>query len=81
MEINTITTVLIATCPAISSVITTIIGFLSLIKTIKSLRKDNDETVVKSNQRIERIEKKLNTLNTKIASVEQYLVEQKEKNK
>lgn len=81
MEIDTITTVLIALCPAISAVITALIGFLSLIKTIKSLRKENDETVLKSNQRIERMEKKLNSLSTKIASVEQYLIEQKEKRK
>lgn len=79
MEINTVTTVLIALCPAISATVTALIGFLSLIKTIKSLHKENDDTVLKSNQRIEKMERKLNTINQKIASVEQYLIEQKER--
>lgn len=79
MELNTITTVLIALCPTISAVLTTIIGFLSAIKTIKALKDDNNETVKKSTQKIDRMEKKLNTLVLKLASIEQYLAEQKEK--
>ena len=79
MELNTITTVLIALCPAISAVITAIIGFISLIRTIHTLRDNNSETVAKSTQKMDRIERKLNTLVNKIASIEQYLVEQKEK--
>ena len=81
MEIDTITTVLIALCPTITAVITAIIGFLSLIRTIKSLRNSNNETVIRSNQNVERMDRKLSLLNTKIASIEQYLLEQKEKRK
>lgn len=81
MDLNTITTVLVAVCPTITAGISAAIGFLSLTKTIKNLRKDNDQTVVKSVQNIERMERKLNTLNTKIASIETYLTDEKEKRK
>jgi hypothetical protein len=81
METDTITTVLIALCPAVSAVITALIGFLSLIRTIKQLKNDNADIVKKSNERIERMEKKLNTVTVKLASIEQYLVEKKEKRK
>lgn len=79
MELSTAVTVLIALCPTISAVITAIIGFLSLIKTIKSLHTDNKETVGNNNQKIDRLERKLNTANNKLASIEQYLIEQKER--
>ena len=79
MELNTITTVLIALCPTISAILTAIIGFLSLVKTIRTLKDDNAESVKNSTQRIDRMEKKLNTLVLKISSIEQYLAEQKEK--
>ena len=81
MDINDFLTILIAICPTVTAVISVVIGFLSLIKTIKTIRKDNDQAVVKSVQNIERMDKKLSILNTKIASIEQYLVEQKEKRK
>lgn len=81
MNIDAITTVLIAVVPTISAVVTTGLGFTGLVKTIKSLHKNNDDTVSKSTAKIERMEKKLNTINTKLASIEQYLVEQKEKRK
>ena len=79
MELDTITTILIALCPAISAAITTVIGFLTVVKTIKEIRSSNNETVKKSIEKIERIEKKLNVATLKLASLEKNLVEHKEK--
>lgn len=81
MSIDTVTTILIAMCPTISAVTSAAIGFIGLARTIKSVRKDNEQTVVKSTQNLDRMDKKLSTLNTKVASIEKYLVEEKEKRK
>lgn len=78
MDLSTLEVIIIAACPAISAGLTTVLGFLSLVKTIKQLRSDNDQSVGKSNQRIERLEKKINTMSNKVSSIEQYLVDKKE---
>ena len=79
MNIDTITTVLIALCPCISNVITCIIGFLALVKTIKSLKNENNNTVKACDDKTARMERKLNLVSTKLASIEKYLLEQKER--
>ena len=79
MNIETYATVLLAIAPAVAAIITVIGGFLSLIKSIKAIKNDNNETVKKSVAKLEQVEKKLNTINSKLATVEQYLLEEQEK--
>lgn len=77
MNIDTITTVLMIIAPSVSSMLTVLLGFVALVKSIKSIKNNNIETVVKNNERIQNLEKKLNTANSKLASIEKFLQEKK----
>ena len=73
MEINTITTILIAIAPAISAVITVVLGFIALIKSLRTIHKNNVDTVIQSQIKLQNVEKKINTVNSKLASIEKFL--------
>ena len=77
MNIDTITTVLMIIAPSVSSVLTVLFGFVALVKSIRSIKKDNIETVVKSNSHIQNLEKKVNVLTSKLTSIEKFLEENK----
>lgn len=77
MNLDTFTTILMVIAPSVSSVLTIVFGFLAFIKSVKSIRKSNIETVVKNDTRIQNLEKKLNTANSKLASIEKFLQEKK----
>lgn len=77
MNIDTITTVLMIIAPSVSSILTVLLGFVALVKSIKSIKNNNIETVIKNNERIQNLEKKLNTANSKLASIEKFLQEKK----
>ena len=75
MQLETWTTVLIALVPAISAAGTVICGLIALLRSIKTMKKDNQNSVGKSQERIERLEKKLNIANQKLTSIEKLLDE------
>lgn len=79
MNIEAWTTVLLAIAPAASAILTVICGFIALIKSIKSIHKDNEETVGKSQEKFKELEKKLNLANSKLASIEKLLEEKKKR--
>ena len=79
MELSTWATILMAVAPSISSILTVICGFVALVRTTKSIRNDNDATVIASQRRIKDLEKKLNIANNKLASIEKLLIEERNK--
>lgn len=79
MNIEAWTTVLMSIAPAVSAIITVLCGSVALVKSIKSIHNDNKETVLKSQERIEKMEKKINTIYSKLSSIEQAMVDEQKK--
>lgn len=73
MELDLITTALIAAAPAISTILTVVGGIIFTHRNAKRIKDDNRQTVSRSTQRMERIERKINVLTAKLSSIEQYL--------
>ena len=79
MELSTWATILMAVAPSISAILTVICGFVALVRTIKSIRNNNDATVGASQRKVKDLERKLNIANNKLASIERLLIEEKDK--
>lgn len=79
MEMNEILTILIAVCPTVSAVITVLMGFVGLIKAIKSVTEKSQSDLDKAYARIAKLEAKLNVAATKISSIERMLIEERER--
>lgn len=76
MEIEAWTTLLMAIAPSVCAIVTVVCGFLALIKSIKSIHKDNADTVIQSQEKLKSLEKKVNIINSKLTSIEKALLDE-----
>lgn len=78
MSYDEILQILIALCPAISAVITLLIGFFSLIRTIKAVKNESDNAKELTLRELEKYNKSISKLNAKVSSIELTLREERE---
>lgn len=79
MNLETVTTILIAIAPALAS-IAAIVG--GIVKMTSMLKRSNEETTANIESKTDKMEKAFKdmaTLKTKVESVERYLLENKKK--
>lgn len=81
MNIDIITTVLVAIAPAFSSIITIITSILVLNKKIKEYKEKADERVIDTNTKALKSYNDIAVIKTKMESMEKYLIEKKEREK
>ena len=62
--------IITAVCPTISAVITLLIGFASLIRTIKAIKADSENTKDVTLKELAKYNKALSKLNAKMTSIE-----------
>lgn len=81
MELDTITTVLVAIVPSLSAVIAIVSGLVSIVRQFKKLSKEQkNETILELTKHEDKLKKAyddLAILKTKITSIEKYLVDKK----
>lgn len=81
MNIDIITTALVAIAPAFSAIITIITSILVLNKKIKEYKDNADTKIIESNKRALKSYNDIAILKTKMESMEKYLIEKKEREK
>lgn len=79
MSYNEILQIVTAVCPTLSAIFTLLIGFASLVKTIKSIKSDNDSTKKETADALDKFNKKLSKMQSKLTSIEQALIEKEGK--
>ena len=81
MDLETWTTVLIAVAPALAAVCTLIGGFVGLFKTLKANNAKQKEELNAALERLNKAYKDIANMKAQLASINEYLIEQKEKRK
>ena len=79
MELTTLSTILVAVAPAISAVLTILVSALKVCSTIKKIKKESDNKLLESNARLEKAYDNIAIMQSKLASIEKYLVEKEDK--
>ena len=79
MELTTLSTILVAVAPAISAVLTILVAALKVCPTIKKIKKESDNKLLESNARLEKAYDNIAIMQTKLASIEKYLVQKEDK--
>lgn len=79
MDYAQILSILIAICPTISSIISTLGGFLYTVKSIRKVVSTNQAELEKAYARIAKLESKLSIALTKVSSIERMLIEERER--
>ena len=69
MDYSEILQIITAVCPTISAVITLLIGFASLIRTIKAIKADSENTKDITLKELAKYNKSLSKLNAKMTSI------------
>lgn len=70
MSYNEILQIVTAVCPTLSAIFTLLIGFVSLVKTIRSIKSDNDSTKKETAEALDKFNKKLSKMQSKLTSIE-----------
>lgn len=70
MDYSEILQIITAVCPTISAVITLLIGFASLVRTIKAIKADGENTKDITLKELAKYNKSLSKLNAKMTSIE-----------
>ena len=70
MSYSEILQIITAVCPTISAVVTLLIGFFSLIRTIKAIKADSENTKDVTLKELAKYNKSLSKLNAKMTSIE-----------
>lgn len=81
MNIDFITTMLVAIAPAFSAIITIITSILVLNKKIKEYKENADQKIIDSNAKALKSYNDIAVMKTKLESMEKYLIEKKEREK
>lgn len=79
MDMNTFIEILKISAPAISSAITVVAGFVALIKSIKTIKIQSADDRKATSETLLKLEKKISETNTKVKSIEKYLIEKEKK--
>lgn len=79
MDYAQILSILIAICPTVSSMLSTICGFLYTVKKIREVTTSSQAELEKAYARIAKLESKLSIAVTKISSIERMLIEERER--
>ena len=70
MEYSEILQIITAVCPTISAIVTLLIGFFSLIRTIKTIKADSENAKDITMKELAKYNKSLSKLNAKMTSIE-----------
>ena len=79
MELTTLSTILVAVASAISAVLTILVSALKVCSTIKKIKKESDNKLLESNARLEKAYDNIAIMQSKLASIEKYLVQKEDK--
>ena len=81
MELEVWATILIACAPAIAAVCTIIGGLVGLVRTLKANNKKQKEELDGALSQLNKAYKDISNMKASLASINQFLLEQKEKRK
>lgn len=79
MDYNDILQLLIAICPTVSLVVSTLGGVIALVKTIKQVRRESDNKLRVALDEVAKQRKQIDKLLSKVNSIESVLIEEKER--
>lgn len=79
MDYAQILSILIAICPTVSSIMSTLGGFLYTVKSVKKVVTTNQTELERAYAKIAKLENKLSVAVTKISSIEKMLIEERER--
>lgn len=79
MELEVWTTILVAVAPAIAAVCTILGGLFGLAKSLKKNNAKQKEELNAALERLNKAYKDISTMKAQLTSINQYLIEQKEK--
>lgn len=78
MTLDTLTSILVLIAPALASIMAIIAGFLNVVKVVKGFKSDSDKRIDNFELKNKKAYDDIATVKTKLASIEQYLMDNKE---
>lgn len=78
MTLDTLTSILVLIAPALASIMAIIAGFLNVVKVVKGFKSDSDKKIENFEIKNKKAYDDIATVKTKLASIEQYLMDNKE---
>ena len=78
MTLDTLTSILVLIAPALASIMAIIAGFLNVVKVVKGFKSDSDKRIDNFEIKNKKAYDDIATVKTKLASIEQYLMDNKE---
>lgn len=78
MTLDTLTSILVLIAPALASIMAIIAGFLNVVKVVKGFKNDSDKRIDNFELKNKKAYDDIATVKTKLASIEQYLMDNKE---
>ena len=78
MTLDTLTSILVLIAPALASIMAIIAGFLNVVKVVKGFKSDSDKRIDDFEIKNKKAYDDIATVKTKLASIEQYLMDKKE---
>ena len=79
MTLDTLTSILVLIAPALASIMAIVTGFLNVVKVIKSFKNDSDKIINNFEVKNKKAYDDIATIKTKLASIEQYLMDKEGK--
>ena len=79
MTLDTLTSILVLIAPALASIMAIVTGFLNVVKVIKGFKNDSDKIINNFEIRNKKAYDDIATIKTKLASIEQYLMDKEDK--
>ena len=79
MDMNTFLEVIKVVAPVLASALTVLGGLVALVRSIKSIKSENEADRKLNAERLSNLEKKINETHTKVKSIEKYLVEKEKR--
>lgn len=79
MTLDTLTSILVLIAPALASIMAIIAGFLNVVKVVKGFKSDSDKRIDNFELKNKKAYDDIATVKTKLASIEQYLMDKEGK--
>lgn len=79
MTLDTLTSILVLIAPALASIMAIIAGFLNVVKVVKGFKSDSDKRIENFELKNKKAYDDIATVKTKLASIEQYLMDKEGK--
>ena len=79
MDLTEYYAILIALCPTISVIITTIGAIVALIKSIKAIKEESSDKIAKAMEGVKDQQKQISRMASKLASIEKIMLEERDR--